>query len=120
MPPLGTTIQQCDIWLVPVPFTDLTSTERRPALVLTTDGYNAQFRDVLVMAITTRLDAAVPGSVFDQSMIEAGILRYQSRLLVSKVFCLDQGILIHRICRAKRSLLDAALAELDKVVGRNR
>ena len=49
------TPKQRDIVLVPVPFTDLTATKRRPVLVLSNDAYNRRAEDVVVAAVTSQL-----------------------------------------------------------------
>ena len=43
-----------DIVLVPFPFTDLSSTQKRPALVVSPDRFNAHAQDVLLVAITSQ------------------------------------------------------------------
>jgi len=39
-----------DIVLVPFPFTDQTAAKRRPAVVISAEGYNARHPDVILMA----------------------------------------------------------------------
>ena len=41
-----------DVVLVPFPFTDQSGTKKRPAVVVSSNGYNAARRDVVIMAIT--------------------------------------------------------------------
>jgi mRNA interferase MazF len=48
-----TTYRRGDVVLVPFPFTDLTAAKPRPALVVSTDAYNAAGQDVLIAAITS-------------------------------------------------------------------
>ena len=48
-----TTYRQGDVVLVPVPFTDQTSSKRRPALVISANWYNRERDDVLVTPITS-------------------------------------------------------------------
>lgn len=43
-----------DILLVPFPFTDLTSTKKRPALVISPDEYNLR-KDLIIIFITSHL-----------------------------------------------------------------
>ncbi len=47
-----------DIVLVPFPFTDLTTSKKRPALVVSPDSYNSG-PDVIIAFITSQLDAAI-------------------------------------------------------------
>jgi mRNA interferase MazF len=44
-----------NIVLVPFPFTDQTTSKRRPAVVVSTHGYNLARPDLVVMAITSQL-----------------------------------------------------------------
>jgi len=46
--------KQGDIVLVPVPFTDLSAQKRRPVIVISTNQYNQQNADVIVVAMTSR------------------------------------------------------------------
>ena len=44
-----------EIVLVPFPFTDLTNTKKRPALIISPDEYNEKL-DVVIVFITSKLD----------------------------------------------------------------
>jgi len=47
--------KKSDIILVPFPFTDLTSTKRRPALIISPDEYNTG-ADVVIAFVTSKMD----------------------------------------------------------------
>jgi len=51
-------LNQRDIVLVPIPFTDLTSKRRRPVVVVSNDEYNHKAEDIVVVAMTSNLKAA--------------------------------------------------------------
>jgi len=53
--PNMTTYKFGDIILVPLPFTDQTISKKRPAVVVSSDEYNAGRADLIIMAITSRL-----------------------------------------------------------------
>ena len=42
-----------DVVLVPFPFTDQSGTKKRPAVVVSSAAYQAQRRDLVIMAVTT-------------------------------------------------------------------
>ena len=43
-----------DIVLVPFPFTDQSATKRRPAVVVSTERYNQERPDLIIMAVTSQ------------------------------------------------------------------
>lgn len=47
---------QGDILLIPIPFTDLSSSKRRPVLVISNNEYNSRTDDIIVTAITSSID----------------------------------------------------------------
>ena len=51
-----TTYKKWDIILVPFPFTDLKTSKKRPALIISPDKYNEKF-DVVIAFITSKLDS---------------------------------------------------------------
>lgn len=48
-----------DIVLVPFPFTDQTTTKKRPAVVISSENYNQHHLDLIVMAITSQQQTAI-------------------------------------------------------------
>lgn len=46
-----------DVVLVPFPFTDQSGTKKRPAVIVSSSGYNANRRDLIIMAITSQVRA---------------------------------------------------------------
>ena len=53
--PSTTRYKRGDIVLVPFPFTDLSSSKRRPALVISPDDFNTRMQDLVVAVITSQL-----------------------------------------------------------------
>lgn len=51
-----------DVVLVPFPFTDQSTSKKRPAVVISSDAYHQRRRDIVVMAITSQIAAAVEAS----------------------------------------------------------
>jgi mRNA interferase MazF len=53
--PSTTAYRQGDVVLVSFPFTDLTSTKKRPAVVVSPDTFNARNEDVVLVAVTSQI-----------------------------------------------------------------
>ncbi len=43
-----------DVVLVPFPFSDQTTTKKRPAVIISSSTYNDTSRDIVIMAITSQ------------------------------------------------------------------
>jgi mRNA interferase MazF len=84
MPPT-TSCSFGDILLVPFPFTDASTTKKRPAVVVSSATYNAQRPDLVLMPITSRIRPALGlGEVLVGDWKGAGLLL---RSGVRAVFC---------------------------------
>ena len=64
-----------DVILVPFPFTDQAGTKKRPAVIVSNAAYNQQRRDVVIMAITSRVRAAAAHEALIQDWQAAGLLK---------------------------------------------
>ena len=105
-------IKQGDIVLVPIPFTDLSSTKRRPVIVISRDDYQAATSDMLVVAMTSNLTAAPYSFVLDQRDLVAGKLKRSSRVRVDKLYSLAQSI----VARTFGHVSDAALDRIRQLL----
>jgi mRNA interferase MazF len=47
-----------DVVVVPFPFTDQTATKRRPAVVVSSEAYNRERPDIILMALTSQVRPA--------------------------------------------------------------
>lgn len=71
-----TTYEFGDIVLVPFPFTDQSTTKRRPAAVISSPAYHRQRPDLIIMAITSQLPTPESvGEVAVQDWGAAGLLK---------------------------------------------
>lgn len=86
-----------DVVLVEVPFTDLTKSKKRPALVLLSRG-----QDHLVAFFTSRIEQAGPDDVIISSSPENG-LAVDSAVLVAKLFTLHESLVIRTLGYLGRS-----------------
>ena len=70
-----TVLKRGMVVLVPFPFSDFSGTKQRPALVVSTDTYNAAGPDVLIVQITSRVSAPPrPGDHLILQWQKAGLL----------------------------------------------
>ncbi len=108
--------RQGEIYLVPIPFSDLSAVKRRPVLIISHDAYNQSHPDCLVMAITSRIDPRNPYGVIFTDRDVAGVLPKESQIRADKVYSLHQRILIKRFGSLAPEKQRAALTILRELV----
>jgi len=112
--PSTTSYRRGDVVLVPFPFTDLSTSKQRPALVISADALNSKRDDVLVAAITSQVPATLAA---DEFMIPAGELTTcglpkPSILRLSKLVALHRQLVVKRIGALPAPTLAEVLARL--------
>ena len=110
--------KQRDIVLIAVPYADLSTTKRRPVLILSSDQHLRQSSDMLVATITSNLAGGNVGVIFDTSDMEAGHIQVKSLVRADKVHNLSQSEIIKTFGVLNQATFDNVLAELDTVLGR--
>jgi mRNA interferase MazF len=91
-----TACRKWDIVLVSFPFTDLTTAKKRPALVVSPDGYNKSGQDVVIAFLTSRMDVSPrPGDHPIRFWKQSGLLK--ASLLRMKFATIDREIIVKKI-----------------------
>ncbi len=84
-----------DIILVPFPFTDLTTSKKRPALVISPDNYN-RGQDLIIAFITSQLNTKPrPGDYLIGAWRESGLPK--PSMLRMKIATIDRNIVIKKL-----------------------
>ena len=92
-----TDYNQWDIILVPFPFTNLETTQKRPALIVSPDEYNKKL-DVVIAFITSKLDVEYKtGDYTLQEWTEAHLPR--PSMIRMKFATIDKSIIIKKLGR---------------------
>lgn len=64
-----------DVVLVPFPFTDQSSTKKRPAVVISSQEYNSERPDLIVMAVTSQVRSESRFEFLLEDWQAAGLLK---------------------------------------------
>jgi mRNA interferase MazF len=109
--PSTTRYRRGDIVLVSFPFTDLSSSKRRPALVVSPDAFNDHGQDVVLVAITSQepVDNAI--SIGADDLVD-GTLPKRSFVKATKIFTMHSALVVKSICALREEKLDEVLREL--------
>jgi mRNA interferase MazF len=97
---------QGDIVLLPIPFTDLSSTIRRPVIVISNDSYNQTTADMVVVAMTSNLTATPHSFVISTADLLVGKLNHPGRVRADKIYTLSQSIVVKTFGKVNRATLD--------------
>lgn len=100
-----------DIVLVPFPFTDLSSSKRRPALVISPDAFNDQMADLVVAAITSQLTNDHAVTIEPTDCVD-GVLPKVSVVKLAKVFTIHSTLVIKKLCALREEKLADVLGEV--------
>ncbi len=106
--------RQRDIVLVHFPFTDLTHTKLRPALIISADHIN-DFTDLVCVQITSRLISDVSYFPIEKEMLEGSLL-LDSGIRLHKIFCLHQKLVVHKIASLTSSGFNLVLEAISNKV----
>ena len=98
--------KQRDILLIPIPFTDLTSSKKRPVLVLSNDDYNSKTDDIIVAAITSNLTSKDYSVFITNSDLLEGNLIADSCVRVDKIYTLAQNIVIKKFGEVNENVMN--------------
>jgi mRNA interferase MazF len=110
--PSTTTYSRGDIVLVSFPFTDLTFTKQRPALVISPDTFNCLNGDLILAAVTSQLSPLPHSIPLMPEDCTNGTLPKASMVKLTKVFTLSAVLVRKRLCRLSEEKLKNVLAEL--------
>jgi mRNA interferase MazF len=101
--------QRGDVVLVPFPFSDLSTTKVRPAIVVSNDLYHTTEPDLLLAALTSKVGTATGPFDYVLDDWRAAGLRYPSALK-PVLFTLDPAHVVYRI----GALTSADVAQVDR------
>lgn len=115
------TAQRGDVVLVPFPFTDLTRQKARPAVVISSERFNASSADVVLVAISSRL----PASPNDTDLImrhsstgfQATGLRVSSVIRTTKLVTLQQSLIYTTLGKLDSRMIGEVDGRLARAVG---
>ena len=87
-----------DVVLVPFPFTDQTTNKKRPAVVISSDVYNAEYPDRILMGITSQVGSSPKvGDIIIADWRSAGLLK--ASMIKHVVTTIEMQLIIKKLGR---------------------
>lgn len=114
--PNTTSFDFADIVLVPFPFTDQSTTKKRPAVVVSSDAYHRQRPDIILMAITSQFrPVTTVGEVVVQHWEAAGLIK--PSVLKPLLATIEKRLVIRTMGRLHAEDRAAACAAIAEIIG---
>lgn len=111
-----TAYERGDIVLVPFPFTDQTTTKKRPAVIISSNNYNNASPDIVIMAITSQTEKTFRiGECMIRKWEEAGLLKPSS--IKPAISTIEQKLVLKKLGRLSSEDLDAMNKVLQDFLG---
>jgi mRNA interferase MazF len=105
-----------DVVLVPFPFTDQSGTKKRPAVIVSSPRYNANRRDLVIMAITSQIHQPLG---FGEAMVadwqSAGLIK--ASVLKPVFTTIEQGLVVRTMGKLSAADLKALREVIGEVIG---
>src|SRR4030067_2321126 len=101
----GIILKQRNIILIPIPFTDLTSQKKRPAIIISNDKYNETHEDIVVVALTSNVESRDFTIMLTNDDMEEGALKVTSMIRADKIYTLNKSIALKTFGRVKPDVL---------------
>jgi len=85
-----------DVVLVPFPFTDQSATKRRPAVVVSSQDYNKERPDIIILAISSQVRTPAGfGEVLVRSWKDAGLIKPST---IKPIFTtVEKGLILKKL-----------------------
>lgn len=113
-----TAFRRGEVVLVAFPFTDLATSKMRPALVVSSDEFNALNLDLILVAVTSQVPKKISATdhvLPAEDQKQAGLPK-TSLVKVGKIVTLDQRLIRKRLGRISDPTLSLLTLKLHKVL----
>jgi mRNA interferase MazF len=115
MPPT-TSYSFGDIVLVPFPFTDQSTTKRRPAVVISSSAYHRERADLIIMAVTSQ---ARPAGSFGEVQVRdwkgAGLIK--PSVIKPVITTIEHTLIIRRLGQLENETQEVLRKAISELVG---
>lgn len=107
-----------DVVLVPFPFTDQTTNKKCPAVVISSDVYNAEYPDRIMMAITSQV-SSIPkvGDIIIADWRSAGLLK--ASMIKPVITTIEKQLILKKLGRLQDVDIKSLKEGLIGIIGDN-
>jgi mRNA interferase MazF len=113
-----TSIRKGDIVLIPYPYTDMSTTKRRPSLVISSTEHNASKHQCILMPISSQTQNAERYGyvmIAGKERVHSGLL-YDSVIKIDILFTFENSMIVKKIGSAPRAVMTKVYTMLKQVL----
>ena len=104
-----------DVILVPFPFTDGSSSKKRPAIVISSDDYDRSKPDVILIAVTSQVNIELQfGEILVTDWSAAGLLK--PSIIKPVIATVEKNLVIRKLGELKSPDLEALENILQQII----
>jgi mRNA interferase MazF len=111
----GINIEQRSVVLLPFPFTDLTSSKKRPALVISNAEFNKKSGDMICCLITSNPSVKDGIKIINKDM-ESGFLEFESTIKPYRLFTANKTIIYKVLGKLNKEKSAFVVNDIGKLV----
>ena len=101
-----------DVVVVPFPFSDLSQSKKRPALVVASPSGN----DLILCQITSRQISDKYAIPLDEPDYDFGSLKLKSNIRPNRIFTADESIILYKAARLKLEKLNIVIDSVIQII----
>lgn len=109
----GIMYDQGDIVLIPFPYSDLTSSKKRPALIISKNQMD-KMQDKICCLITSKYHKGI--LEIKRNHFETGNLPFKSFVKPHRIFTIDQNIILKKLCKINKTFHKQVRDNLNKFI----
>lgn len=107
--------KQGDIILLPFPFSDLTQTKVRPAIIISNDEFNKHSQDLLVCAITSNITSDKYTLLLSTDDLCEGTID-NCAIKVETILKISKTLIIKKIAKSNKEVITQTIQILNSLV----
>jgi len=101
-----------DIVVIPFPFSVLSGSKKRPALVLA----DLEGDDIILCQITSQLIKDIYAISVNESDFKTGNLHVQSNIRPNRIFTADKWIILKKVAALNESAMNVVIQKIIKII----
>lgn len=102
---------QREIVLIPFPYSDLTLSKKRPALIISNEKIN-KMQDRICCLVTTKPHKN--DLMITKDSLEEGALPFKSFVKPHRIFTIHENIIIKKLCRINNNLHNSVINKINE------